>query len=125
MSVNPISCSSIPLLLFSKFNCKTCPRYLMCVVLLCVLPPSLNYICLIIKFYLLQSLHSILPATLLPAHNLSARVSQFHFKKNFASKQNLAKQKQFRFISLQFHEITKKVLLHCASFCFVSFALFR
>ena len=52
------------------------------------------------------------------------RVSQFRFKKNFASKRNLAKQKQFRFVSLQFRETTKKVSLHFASFRFASFASF-
>ena len=36
------------------------------------------------------------------------RVSQFRFKKSFTSKRNLAKQKQFRFVSLQFRETTKK-----------------
>ena len=40
------------------------------------------------------------------------RVSQFHFKKSFASKRNLAKQKQFRSVSLQFRETTTK---SCAS----------
>ena len=38
-------------------------------------------------------------------------MSQFRFKKSFASKRNLAKQKQFRFVSLQFRETTKKVSL--------------
>ena len=45
----------------------------------------------------------------------SGWVSQFRFKKSFASKQNLAKQKQFRFVSLQFRETTKKVSLRFAS----------
>ena len=44
---------------------------------------------------------------------LCGRVSQFCFKKSFASKRNLAKHKQFRFVSLQFRETTKK-------FCFIS-----
>ena len=39
---------------------------------------------------------------------LRTRVSQFSFKKSFASKRNLAKQQQFRFVSLQFRETTKK-----------------
>ena len=52
---------------------------------------------------------------------LCGRVSQFRFKKSFASKRNLAKQKQFRFVSLQFRETTKKVSLR--KFRFGSFAL--
>ena len=44
------------------------------------------------------------------------------FRKNYASKRNFAKQKQFHFVSLQFRETTKKSF---ASFRFVSFALFR
>ena len=66
---------------------------------------------------------------------MRSRVSQFRFKKSFASKRNLAKQKQFRFVSLQFCETTKKVSLRFAKkafplvvslkikFCFKSFAL--
>ena len=54
--------------------------------------------------------------------SVPCRVSQFRFKKSFASKRNLAKQKQFRFVSLQFCKTTKKSF---ASFCFVSFASFR
>ena len=45
-------------------------------------------------------------------------MSQFRFKKSFTSKRNLAKQKQFRFVSLQFRETTKK-------FRFVSLRKFR
>ena len=46
-------------------------------------------------------------------------MSQFRFKKSFASKRNLAKQKQFRFVSLQFRETTNK------KFRFVSLRKFR
>ena len=58
---------------------------------------------------------------------LRTRVSQFSFKKSFASKRNLAKQQQFRFVSLQFRETTKKfrfVSLRFTkkAFCFGSFA---
>ena len=55
---------------------------------------------------------------------IKGRVSQFRFKKSFASKQNLAKQKQVRFVSLQFRETKKKVSLRFAkkAFCFGSFA---
>ena len=49
------------------------------------------------------------------AYCVMARVSQFRFKKRFASKRNLAKQKQFRFL-LQFRETTKKFRLVSLSF---------
>ena len=49
----------------------------------------------------------------------SPRVSQFRFKKYFASERNLAKQKQFRFVSPQFQETKKQkfrfISLRCAS----------
>ena len=45
----------------------------------------------------------------------------FALKKGFASKQNLAKQKQFRFVLLQLRETTKKSF---ASFGFVSLRKF-
>ena len=48
-----------------------------------------------------------------------SRVSQFRFKKSFASKRNLAKQKQFRFVSLQFRETTKQKF-RFVSLCFAS-----
>ena len=47
------------------------------------------------------------------------RVSQFRFKKCFALKRNLAKQKRFRFVSLQFRETTNQ------KFRFVSLRKFR
>ena len=47
------------------------------------------------------------------------RVSQFRFKKSFASKRNLAKQKQFRFVSLQFRETTE-IKFRFVSLCFAS-----
>ena len=50
------------------------------------------------------------------------RVYQFRFLKSFDLKQNLAKQKQLRFVLLQFRETPKK---NFASFRFVSFASFR
>ena len=40
--------------------------------------------------------------------SVHSRVSQFRFKKCFASKRNLAKQKRFRFVSLQFRETTNQ-----------------
>ena len=46
-------------------------------------------------------------------------MSQFRFKKCFASKRNLAKQKRFRFVSLQFRETTNQ------KFRFVSLRKFR
>ena len=49
---------------------------------------------------------------------LRARVSQFHFLKSFASKRNLAKQKEFRLVSLQFRKTKNK------KFRFVSFTSF-
>ena len=48
-------------------------------------------------------------------------MSQFRFKKSFASKRNLAKQKQFRFVSLQFCKTTKESFASFrfeASLCF-------
>ena len=55
-----------------------------------------------------------------PPFPLTTRVSQFRFKKSFVSKRNLAKQKQFRFVSLQFRETTKKSLASLRKFRFVS-----
>ena len=46
-------------------------------------------------------------------------MSQFRCKTSFASEQNLAKQKQFCFVSLQFRETTNK------KFRFVSLRKFR
>ena len=48
------------------------------------------------------------PRAAAPPPPLPTRVSQFRFKKSFASKRNLAKQKQFRFVSLQFRKTTNK-----------------
>ena len=56
---------------------------------------------------------------LLHGFRLHTRVSQFRFKKSFALKRNLAKQKQFRFVSLQFRETTE------IKFRFVSLRKFR
>ena len=49
--------------------------------------------------------------------SLYIRVSQFRFKKSFPFKQNLVKQKQFRFVSLCFASVSRN---HKKKFCFVS-----
>ena len=67
----------------------------------------------------LQSPSSCLPP---PASGVKTRVSQFRFKKNFALRRDLAKQKQFRFVSLQFRETRRNSF---ASFRFNSLRKFR
>ena len=54
-----------------------------------------------------------------PWNRIWPRVSQFRFKKCFASKRNLAKQKRFRFVSLQFRETTNQKF-RFVSLCFAS-----